>query len=264
MFRRYRKQITYLFILLIPFLLFFFRPKNSKALIKLDSSGVIVGIFDAPLKEILKVWYYRETYDAYVQLKKRNDILKARLVALQNSIDAVNRDAVMEKFRRSQPFASLVANVIGRDPTNWNAALIINRGKNSGIKIGMPVITPLGVVGRIAEVGSTTAKVIMLADPNFAVAAVVGRTRESGLLTGTLQGLCRLQYLTDGADVKVGDQVVTSALSTAFPEGVLIGDIVEVRASATSHSVDCLVNPAVDLAQIDDVIIIKDQKMKIK
>ena len=241
----------------LPFLLFFFRPKNSKALVKLDSSPVVIGVFDAPLKEVMKVWYYRETYDAYTQLKKRNDILKARLVALQDSIDSTTRDAVMDRFRRSQQFPSVIASVVGRDPTNWNASLIINRGQNAGIKIGMPVLTSLGVVGRIEEVGKSTAKVIMLADPSFAVAAVVGRTRESGLLTGSLQGLCRLQYLTDGADVKVGDQVITSALSTAFPEGILIGEVVEVKASATSRSVDCLVNPAVDLAQIDDVIVIK-------
>lgn len=257
MFRRYRKQVGYLLILLIPFLLFFFRPKNNKALVKLDSSGVVTGIFDAPLKEIMKVWYYRETYDAYIQLKHRNEILKAKLVGLQDSIDSTMRDAVMDRFKRNQQFTSVIANVIGRDPTNWNASLIINRGISVGLKVGMPVITPLGVVGRVEEVGRSTAKVIMLADPSFAVAAVVGRTRESGLLTGSLQGLCRLQYLTDGADVKVGDQVVTSALSTAFPEGLLIGEVVEVRASATSRSVDCLVSPAVDLAQIDDVMIIK-------
>ena len=257
MFNRHVKKTVYILVLLIPFIIFFLRPKNSKALITLDSSGLVNGIFNAPLKEIAKLWYYRETYDAYVQLKKRNDVLKAKLVALQYAIDENQHDAVLERFRRNQQFYSLVANVIGRDPSNWNASLIVARGSRDGVKLGMPVVTSLGLVGRVAEVGPTTAKVIMLADPNFAVAAVVERTRESGLLTGTLQGLCRLQYLTDAADVKVGDVVVTSALSTAFPEGILIGEVVDVKASVSSHTVDCLVQPAVDLSQIDSVIIIK-------
>ena len=98
---------------------------------------------------------------------------------------------------------------------------------------------------------------ILVSDPTFAVAAVVGRSRENGLLTGTLQGVLRLQYLTDNADVKVGDTVVTSRLSTAFPEGILIGQITDVQASVNAHSVECLVDPAVDLSELEEVIVIK-------
>lgn len=223
---------------------------------KFDSSGLVVSAFDAPFREVKKIWYYRETYDAYMQLKQRHEVLKARFSGLENSIDAEQREAIFERYRRSQEFSSIAASVIGRDPTNWNATLIINRGQKQGVKLGMPVVTALGVVGRIAEAGISTSKVIMLSDPSFAIASVVGRTRESGLLTGSLQGLCRLQYLTDRADVKVGDQVLTSSLSTEFPEGLLIGQVIEVKASAMSHGVDCLVSPAVDLSQIDNVMVI--------
>jgi len=113
------------------------------------------------------------------------------------------------------------------------------------------------VVGRVFEVGHNSSKVVLLSDPTFAVAAVDERSRENGLLTGTLQGVLRLQYLTENADVKVGDVLVTSRLSTAFPEGVLIGQITDVQASANSHTVECLVEPAVDLSELEEVIVIK-------
>jgi rod shape-determining protein MreC len=135
--------------------------------------------------------------------------------------------------------------------------LIIDKGSAEGLVVGQSVVSTLGVVGRIFEVGHNTAKVILLSDPAFAVAAVVERSRENGLLTGTLEGVCRLQYLTANADVKVGDWIVTSRLSTAFPEGVLIGQITDVQASSNSHTVECLVEPAVDLSQLEEVIVVR-------
>ena len=257
MFRKYLKPSIYLSILLLPFLIIFFKPKSLSAVGILDAASHPVGIAQNMVFELKKLFYYRDTYDDYVKFKKQNDLLKARLVSVQESAAQNKRYAAITDFRRNESYNSIVADVIGRDPSNWNAGLILNKGQNEGIKIGMPVVSPLGVVGKVIEVGRTTSKAVLVSDPNFSVAAIVQRTRESGLLSGTLQGVCRLQYLTDKADVKVGDRVVTSKLSVAFPEGLLIGQIVDVQAALNSHTVECLVEPSIDLSQIEEVIIIK-------
>ncbi len=223
----------------------------------LDATVRPVQWFEAPLFELKKLFYFRETYDEYLRLKKQVEALKARLVYLQEAVEENKRYATITEFRRTQNYTSMVAKVIGRDPSNWNASLIIDHGQKDGLKVGMPVVSPLGVVGRIFETGNHTAKVILLLDPNFSVAALVGRSRESGLVTGSLQGLCRLEYLTDKADVKVGDRVITSSLSSVFPEGILIGEVTDVQASINSRTVECLVEPAVDLSQVEEVIVIK-------
>jgi len=215
-----------------------------------------VGLLEIPAFELKKLFFFRETYDDYVRLKKQNELLKAKLIAIRENAADEGRLEKIQNFRNSRNYASIVANVIGRDPSNWNASLIIDRGHAEGISVGQPVVNPLGVVGRIFEVGEHTAKVILLSDPTFAVAAVDERSRENGLLTGTLQGVLRLQYLTSNADVKVGDDLVTSRLSTAFPEGILIGRIKDVQASVNSHTVECMVEPAVDLSELEQVIII--------
>ena len=183
--------------------------------------------------------------------------MKARLITIRESEAARDRFNKIQDFRSNQNYASIVANVVGRDPSNWNASLIIDRGHAEGIEVGQSVVSLLGVVGRILEVGHNTSKVILVSDPTFAVAAVVQRSRENGLLTGTLQGVLRFQYLTENADVKVGDTLVTSRISTAFPEGILIGQITDVQASANAHNVECLVEPAVDLSELEEVIVIK-------
>jgi len=255
--RKYFKTAAYTSILVIPFLILFFHPKNYKAAGLLDVVLRPVGLLQGPAFELKKLFFYRETYDYYVRLKKQNEILKAKLIAIEENAQAQDRFQKIQNFRNNQNYPSIVANVIGRDPSNWNASLIIDKGHAEGMVVGQPVVSRLGVVGRIFEVGHNTSKVILLSDPTFAVAAVVERSRENGLLTGTLQGALRLQYLTDNADVKVGDQVVTSRLSTAFPEGILIGQITDVEASVNSHTVECLVDPSVDLSELEEVIVIK-------
>ncbi len=192
-----------------------------------------------------------------MRLRNQTDLLKAKVIRLQEMNMEAGRLGAISDYRRQQTFTTVVANVIGRDPSSWNASLILDKGSAHFVKVGMPVLSPLGVVGKVIEVGKTTSKAILLSDPNFSVAAVVSRTRENGLLTGTLQGICRLQYLTDNADVKVGDKVVTSKLSSTFPEGLFIGTIVDVQAAANSHTVECLVSPAVDLSILEEVVILK-------
>jgi rod shape-determining protein MreC len=251
------KQAAYIGVLVVPFLFLFFHPKDNKAAGFLDAVVRPVGLFQGPSFELKKLFFYRETYDEYQRLKKQNDVLKARLIAIRENEEAQGRYDKIQAFRSNQNYASMVANVIGRDPSNWNASLVIDKGKAEGVEPGQPVVSPLGVVGRILEVGKNTAKVILVSDPTFAVAAVVERSRENGLLTGTLQGALRLQYLTDTADVKVGDKLVTSRLSTAFPDGLLIGQITDIRAAVNAHTVECLVEPAVDLSELEEVIVIK-------
>jgi rod shape-determining protein MreC len=257
MWRKTFKKAAYAGILVVPFLILFFHPKNYRAAGLLDAVVRPVGLLQAPAVELKKLFFYRETYDEYVRYKRQNEILKAKLIAIRENEGAQERYAKIQDFRNDQNYVSVVANVIGRDPSNWNASLVIDRGHAEGIEVGQPVVSPLGVVGRIFEVGHNTSKVILLSDPAFAVAAVVQRSRENGLLTGTLQGNLRLQYLTENADVKVGDVLVTSRLSTAFPEGILIGQITDVQASSNAHTVECLVDPAVDLSELEQVIVIK-------
>ena len=257
MWRKYFKKAAYASILVIPFLILFFHPKNYKAAQLLDAVVSPVRLLQTPAFELKKLFFYRETYDEYLLFKEQNEVLKAKLIAIRENEQARDRFERIQNFRNNQSYSSIIANVVGRDPSNWNASLIIDKGHHEGLVVGQPVVSSLGVVGRIFEVGENTAKVILLSDPTFAVAAVVQRSRENGLLTGTLQGVLRLQYLTDNADVKVGDSVVTSRLSTAFPEGILIGQITDVEASVNNHTVECLVEPAVDLSELEEVVVIR-------
>ncbi len=257
MLRKYLKPLIYLSIIALPLLAVMFKAPSLKLLSNPQAVSGPLAFLAVPINELKKIVLYHAIYDEYKVLKRQNDLLRQRMASMNEAQFASKRQDDIEYYRRQSAFVSVVADVIGRDPSNWNASLIINRGIDDGLKPGMPVVSTLGVVGRIYEVGQSTAKVILLSDPNFNVAALISRSRESGLLTGSLQGLCRLQYLTNGADVKVGDDVVTSKLSSVFPEGLLIGRVVDVQAGISQYTVECLVEPAVELSRLEEVIVIK-------
>ena len=259
MHRREKKFLTYVVIVLVPFLCLFV-PATVFSAFKLQVVRTVYpigNILSVPILEVKKLLYYHRIYNEYMRLRKEVDVLKGRLVGIEEVMRENSRYGKVLDFKRKLVFSSVTANVIGRDPTNWNASVVIDRGSKDGITLGMPVVSSAGVVGRVSEVASSASRVILLTDPQFSVAASVQESRESGLISGTLQGFCRLRYVAAEADVKVGDKVITSKVSTSFPEGLLIGDIIGVRSNPESPTAEYVVRPAVYLSQLEEVLVIR-------
>jgi len=257
--KRNQKLLVYSLILFVPFFFLFSKsPAVVPFKLKLfETVSFPLKIVSIPFQEIKKFFLYHYTYDQYQKLKKDYAALRARLIGLDEVFIENKRYEKLLEFKRNLVFSSVAANVIGRDPSNWNAVVLIDKGERDGLTPGMPVVNALGVVGKISEVTSKSSKVILLNDPGFSVAAVVQRSREGGLISGTLQGLCRMRYLSAGADIKTGDIVVTSRLSSSFPEGLLIGKVISLEESQSSPGAECLIQPAVSSSQFEEVLVIK-------
>jgi rod shape-determining protein MreC len=256
--KKWKKPLVYLLFLLVPFLFLFVKQDfliNFRAGIA-ASNAWPVEVLLFPFREAKKIIFYHKTYDDYEQLRSQVDPLKQHLLLQEEALKENERLRGLLDFKKKSVFPSLAANVIMRDPTNWAAVLLIDKGSKHGIRQGMPVVTPLGIVGKIAEAGERISKVALLTDPRFSVAAVIERTREQGLVSGTLRGLCRIQYLPISADIKVGDMILTSKISSFFPPGLMIGQVVSVEESFTSPTLECLVRPSVALSQIEEVMVV--------
>ncbi len=257
--RKYKKYLIYFCILLFPLYLIF-APQSPLTPLKFrvtDLSLLPWQIISWPFKELKKLAFYHETYARYESLQKEVGTLRTRLIGHEEVLRENNRLKKLLSYKNSMVFGSVAATVIGRDPTNWNSAVIIDRGEPDGIKVGMPVISEVGVVGKIAEVGQKKSKVILVNDPGFGAAVVIERSREGAMISGTLQGICRLRYLTPKADVQVGDLVITSKMSVAFPEGLLVGQVLGLEESPSSTQPEWLVVPAVELSQLEEVLVIQ-------
>ena len=126
-----------------------------------------------------------------------------------------------------------LANVVMRDPANWWRTVQIDLGSRDGIQTNQPVLTTDGLVGRISTVNFVSSQVVLIGDPNCRVSALVeNATRDMGVLTAGSPldtSLVRLSYLASSANLKPGQNVLTSGLGGVFPKGIPIGKIVDAQ-----------------------------------
>lgn len=261
MLKKSKKALIYFLIATTAFICLFLPQQlfsNLKTDILQTSSWPIqVALF--PFREIRKILFYHKTYNEYQVFKKQVEPLVQQAWQQEEVLKENARLRALLDFKRQSSFSLTAAHVLMRDPANWSAAIIIDKGKKQGVRQGMPVVTSSGVVGKVSEVGDQLAKVTLLTDSRFSVAASLERTRDQGVVSGTLRGTCRLQYLPVTSDVQVGDIVVTSKISSFFPEGLLIGRIIDVQENLASPTLDCLIKPAVVFSQLEEVFVVIDR-----
>ena len=137
-------------------------------------------------------------------------------------------------WQKQAPWKLKPARVIMRDPANWWRTVQIDLGTRDGLRENLPVVTEAGLIGRISSVSLTHAQVVLVGDQNCRVSALVENpARDMGVLIagGTLDtSLVELTYLASSANLKPGQDVVTSGLGGVFPKGIPIGQIVDARA----------------------------------
>ncbi|MEA4853442.1 MAG: rod shape-determining protein MreC [Christensenella sp.] len=153
-----------------------------------------------------------------------------------------------------------VAAVTGKNPGNWFDVFTIDVGKNDGVEVNMPVITPDGLVGRVSEVGLNWAKVMAVIDGRSNVAAIMERTREHGVVKGSvsqnsLDSKLYMNYLPLASDVIEGDKVLTSGLDGLFPKGLLIG-MVQTAQDSGENGMNVEIKSAVDFRRLEEVFVV--------
>ena len=136
-------------------------------------------------------------------------------------------------WKLTTPWKLKLANVVLRDPANWWFTVQIDLGSRDGVTENLPVITESGLVGRVSSVSLTRSQIVLVGDPNCRVSATVENVaRDIGVIIASDpldNSRVNLTYLASGANLKPGQNVVTSGLGGIFPKGIPIGQIVDSR-----------------------------------
>lgn len=246
---------------LLAFLLFVLFILQPKFLSKTQTT--LIDILKFPLKltggilkEFKTVLTFHKIYRENIALKKEVGLLNQKIVELQEASKENERLQRLLSFKTNTTFSTEAARVIGRDSTNWVSSIIIDKGKRSNVEVGMPVISEIGLVGKVFEVGNSISKILLINDPNFKVAAIVQDSRDEGIVSGSLGGNCRMYFLSLESDVEVNDIVVTSGLGGVFPKGLLIGRVIDVDVDPGGLMKNCSIQPSTDLSNIEEVLVI--------
>ncbi len=210
-------------------------------------------------------YFYKfdELVDENVALKERVAELEAQIYDARELEEAYAwlSDFLDLKVAHTD-FSMMHATVTGRESGNYASVLTLDVGYGAGIRRNMPVITSVGIVGRVTEVGYNWCKVTTIVESQSAVGAVIERTDDMGIAEGKFElsadGLCELSYLSADADVEVGDRVLSSGYGSVYPRGLVIGYVEEVGVNPYTRGLQVKVRCAVDFSALTDVMIITD------
>ena len=203
--------------------------------------------------------------------KAENESLRIQLAEAQEEARA-GRDAVdeNERFRnllgfseKHSDFVYESAKIVSWSASNWGSSFTISKGSSSGIEAGDAVITEYGaLVGQISELGESSATVRTLIDVDTSIGALVGADGSAAMLMGdyTLmrQGQVKVTWLTEGAQLFLEDDVLTSGSGGLIPQGIVIGSVASIQSEAGGQTEYGIIEPAVDLDTLVQVFIIKE------
>lgn len=150
----------------------------------------------------------------------------------------------------------LAADVIYIDQQSALRVIVINRGTRDGLAVGMPVVTQLGLVGRIINVSANAARVQLVTDENSAISARLQTSRAVGTIIGLPTGNMRLTFIPLGAEIAEGDLVITSGLGGNLPADLVIGQVTGTRSFEAELFQEAEVRSLIDFSALETVLVI--------
>jgi len=248
------KNLTYIafFCLLAVFLLSISIFKNQV----LDISSMPLSLLNLTRREIAGIIFYHRNFVQKERLKAEIELLKLKLTDAQEiKLENVRLNNLLT-LKQKSAFKVIVARVIGRSPDNWSSVVIIDKGVYNGVKPKMMAMSYSGLIGKVIESSNHVSKIILINDPNFTISAISQRSRQEGLVCGTLSGVLIMRYLNSDSDIRVQDTIITSGLTGNCPKGLPIGSVIALEDEFSGLSRYAIIKPAVDLSNIEEVLII--------
>ncbi|HXE64145.1 MAG TPA: rod shape-determining protein MreC [Bryobacteraceae bacterium] len=190
------------------------------------------------------------------QLRSEVDRLKLENQLLKNELASAQRAESLAGFQAHNPSKMIGARVIGATPGVGTRSVLIDRGEQSGVRRGMAVVTPDGIVGNVIAVFPFASQVRTVTDPGFAAGVESQKNHVHGVLKGLGSNTARLDYVPMGQKLEVGELLYTSGEDRVFPKGLLAGKVTSVREGANFQ--DITVEPSGTQAAPEEVLVIVD------
>jgi rod shape-determining protein MreC len=151
----------------------------------------------------------------------------------------------------------LIAEILAVDLDPYRQRLNVNRGLADDVFVGQALLDANGVVGQVVKVGPLTAEAVLITDADHAVPVTVNRNGLRTIAVGTGDSSrLRLPYLTNSADVRVGDLLVSSGLGGVFPSGYPVGKVIEVRQRPGQSFAEVIAEPVSALDREQEVLLV--------
>ena len=188
--------------------------------------------------------------------------LRQENAGLQPAAQENDRLRALLGFKQQQPFQTVAARVIGRDPSVWFSTVLVDRGTRAGVRRNDAAVTADGLVGHVIEAGPGWSRVLLLLDPRSAVGVVVARSREAGVAEGQSQADLAHPVSRSGRrrpargpdrDVRIGGDLSEEPCRRHRDGGEPLG--------AADMFQEAVVRPSADLDHLEELlIIVRDER----
>jgi rod shape-determining protein MreC len=201
------------------------------------------------------------------RFSRANDALRQQLVRNELAAEENDRLRRLLRYRSAasfpEGFDGVAAAVISRPAGAYAQAIVIAAGRRDGVRLGDPVVTEKGLVGRVTRVTDSEARVMLLSDDQSAASAIDVETNAAGIVRrgqGPRAAL-RLDRVPKEQRIREGDTVVTAGwrtlrLTSIYPRGIPIGRVSSVGQSDTYPFKQVQVEPFVDFTSLDAVLVL--------
>jgi rod shape-determining protein MreC len=188
------------------------------------------------------------------ELKKKIELWRVECMTMQQLRSENERLRSMLEYKtEAADFKLFPARILNQDISMVFKTVIIDKGNKNLFSADMPVVSPLGLVGRVITASPHTSQVLLITDPNSAIPVVIADTGVKGIVKGTGSNLLSMEYVRNSELITVGSLVVTSGLEGIFPKGLKVGRVQDVYRDKHKIFMKIMVAPSVEMSKLDGV-----------
>jgi rod shape-determining protein MreC len=165
---------------------------------------------------------------------KRQQVANALTLQQAQQLNVENaRLRLLFEVRERMPVKSVLSEILYDARDAFTRKIVLDRGSQNGVTPGQPVIDDIGVVGQVTRVFPFSSEVTLLTDKDQAIPVQVVRNGLRSVVYGRGQsGLLDVRFMPANADIKVGDQLVTSGIDGVYPAGLAVAKVIQVENNA--------------------------------
>ncbi len=207
-----------------------------------------------------------QKFNSLLDLKEKNQILSEKLSEHTIRITELeNKLQEIENYRidyETGSYKHLLADIVGFKGEFKERCLIINKGKMDDIKLNYPVISNDGIVGKIVSVSHNYSIVLPLDHSRFKLGVMSKRNHLQGIMKSDIFGNSYMTLIKPGSDIKVGDIIVTSQISSVFPKEFPVGKVIKLIENPTEVFMSAKIQTFINPSQLDQTIVLLYEKDK--
>ncbi|EXG86824.1 rod shape-determining protein MreC [Lacrimispora sp.] len=200
----------------------------------------------------------KEMKEIITQLTEENTRLQAEEFELKRLRQLYSLDQDYGQYTK------VGARVIANDSSNWFQIFRIDKGSKDGIAPDMNVVAGGGLVGIVTDVGANYATVRSIIDDSSRVSGMAMQSGNSCIVAGDLtlfkEGRLRITNVLKESDVKDGDKIVTSNISSVFLPGILVGYASGITNDTNNVTKSGYLIPAANFDSLQEVLVITKLK----